>query len=168
MRAFPEWSYPGPDPATTGRALRLRCNARKNKERSDMRPFHLTSDMTTMRGVFYPTGWTVLMFAGEQQARDAARRLADAGVADGDVMLMRPQDFREHIVGATGDDKILPSAGTEGDTVRQFAELAAQGHHGLMVHTPDSDATDRVTAALEGMPIAYGQRYRKLVIEDIA
>ena len=73
-----------------------------------MRPFRLGPSMKTLRGVFYPTGWTILMFPGEREARDAAQKLADAGVADGDVLLMTPQDFREHIVGATGDEAILP------------------------------------------------------------
>ena len=132
-----------------------------------MRPFRLGPSMKTLRGVFYPTGWTILMFPGEREARDAAQKLADAGVADGDVLLMTPQDFREHIVGATGDEAILPSAGTEGDTLRRFADLAAQGHHGLMIHAPKHDAAERVMAAVHGLPVSYGQRYRTLVIEDV-
>jgi hypothetical protein len=123
--------------------------------------------MKTMRGVFYPTSWMVLMFPGEQQARDAAKKLADAGLADDSVMLLTPEDFRRDIIGATGDDAILPSAGTEGDTVRKFAELARQGHHGLMVRAPSHDESERVLAALEGCEISYGQKYRTLVIEDV-
>src|SRR4051794_23551598 len=104
-----------------------------------MRTFHLESSMKTMRGVFYPTGWMVLMFPGEQQARDAARKLADSGVAESDVMLVTPADFRREIIGATGDDNLVPSAGTEGDTVRKFTDLAAQGHHALMVYAPHGE-----------------------------
>ena len=132
-----------------------------------MRPFHLDSSMKTMRGVFYPTGWMVLMFPGEQLARDAAKLLEDNGVADGDVLLLTPEDFRREIIGAAGDDDMLPSAGTEGDTVRRFAELAGQGHYGLMVHAPKSESSDHVMELLRGCPIAYGQKYRALVIEDI-
>jgi hypothetical protein len=123
--------------------------------------------MTTMRGTFYPTGWTVLMFPGEQQARDAAELLARHGMADDAMMFLTPQDVRDDLVNATGDDKPMPSAGSEGDTVRKFTELAAQGHHGLMVHTPDQEQADRVKALLQDAPISYGQRYRKLVIEDV-
>lgn len=132
-----------------------------------MQRFHLESSMKTMRGVFYPTGWMVLMFAGEQQARDAARLLADHGFAEDDVLLVTPDDFRRDIVGATGDDTMLPSAGTEGDTVRRFSELAAQGQHGLMVYAPASEDSDRAMALLKDCPISYGQKYRKLVIEDV-
>ena len=132
-----------------------------------MRAFQLDSDMTTMRGTFYPTGWTVLMFPGEQQARDAARLLAREGIAEDALMFLTPQDVRQHLGGAIGDDKILPSAGSEGDTARRIAELAAQGHHGLMVHAPHQEEADRVMALLKDAPISYGQRYRKLVIEDL-
>ncbi len=132
-----------------------------------MRPFQFDSSMKNMLGVFYPTGWTVLMFPSEQHARDAAARLQQVGVAERDVMLVTPQDFRTHILGAAGDDVILPSAGSEGDTVRRFAELAAKGNYGLMVHAPSREASDRVTEALKDFPMSYGQKYRKLVIEDV-
>jgi len=132
-----------------------------------MRPFQFDSSFRTMRGVFYPTGWTVLMFPTEQAARDAGGKLQQAGVAERDVMLMTPQDFRTHIQGAAGDDDMLPSAGSEGDTVRRLAELAAQGHYGLMVHTPKGEDSDRLTQALKDCPMVYGQKYRTLVIEDV-
>ncbi len=132
-----------------------------------MRPFHLDSSMKTMRGVFYPTGWMVLMFAGEQQARDAARLLEDNGIGGDAMMLMSPQEIRRELVGAEGDNAILPSAGTEGDTVRKIVECADKGHHGLMVHAPHSADSDRVTELLKDAQISYGQKYRMLVIEDI-
>ena len=132
-----------------------------------MRPFHLDASMKTMRGVFYPTGWLVLMFPGEQQARDAAKLLADEGIADADVLLVTPEDFRRDIVGTAGDDGIVPSAGTEGDTVRKFAGYARDGHHGLMVHAPKAEDSDRVLEVLRDSGISYGQKYRHLVIEDV-
>ncbi len=45
-------------------------------------------------------------------------------------MLLMPSDFVREIAGATGDDAIVPSAGSEGDTVRRFNELARKGHYG--------------------------------------
>jgi hypothetical protein len=132
-----------------------------------MRHFQLESDMKTMRGVFYPTGYMLLMLPGEQQVLEAGRKLADAGIADEGTMHVTPEDFRREILGAAGDDDLLPSAGTEGDTVRRFAEFARRGHHGLLVHAPSREDSDRVMAALQGCEISYGQKYRKLVIEDI-
>lgn len=132
-----------------------------------MRPFQLDSSMTTLRGTFYPTGWTVLMFPGRQQARDAADLLSRDGVGQDAMMYLSPEDIRRSIGGAIGDNAIMPSAGSEGDTARKIVDLAAKGGHGLMVHTPDQADADRVMALLKGVPIAYGQRYRKLVIEDL-
>ena len=132
-----------------------------------MRPFHLESAMKTLRGVFYPTGWMVLMFPGEDAARNAVRRLDEAGVGGDAMMLATPEEIRRELGGMEGDDDMLPSAGTEGDTVRRITELAGQGHHTLMVHAPDHDQSDRVMRALEGAPISYGQKYRTLVIEDL-
>lgn len=132
-----------------------------------MRPFHLDSGMRTMRGVFYPTGWMVLMFPGEQQARDAASLLERNGTGADAMMLATPQELLRELVGAEGDDQILPSAGTEGDTVRKFEEVATQGHHALMVHAPHQADSDRVMELLRDAGISYGQKYRRLVIEDI-
>jgi hypothetical protein len=132
-----------------------------------MQAFRLEPGMKTVRGTFYPTGWMVLMFPGEQDAREAARRLADAGVLEEKIMLVTPQDFRRDIAGAAGDDGVLPSAGSEGDTVRKMCELAGQGHHGLLVHAPAHEDSDRVMEALRGAPISLGQKYRTLVIEDV-
>ena len=45
-----------------------------------MRSFQLASDTANPSGAFHPTGWMVLMFAGEPQAREAGRKLAGAGI----------------------------------------------------------------------------------------
>ena len=132
-----------------------------------MRSFQLDSDMKSITGVFYPTGWMVLLFPGEAQARDAARKLAGAGIAERHLMLVSPEDFRREIAGCQGDEGILPSAGTEGDTVRKMTQLFAQGHHGLMVHAPSHDESERVMQVLRETPMSFGQKYRKLIIEDI-
>lgn len=132
-----------------------------------MRPFQLDSSMTTMGGTFYPTGWMVLMFPDERTAQKAGMVLADNGVPEDEMILVTPEDFRRDILGAAGDDEILPSAGSEGDTVRRFAELAGQGHYGVMVHCGKNDTSERVTELLRDCPISYGQKYRTLVIEDV-
>lgn len=132
-----------------------------------MRPFSLDSSMTTMRGTFYPTGWMVLMFPGEKEAKDAAHLLAREGIAQDAMMFLSPADVQQHLGGAIGDDNLIPSAGSEGDTVRRIVECAREGNHGLMVHVPHQEDADRVTGLLKDAPITYGQRYRKLVIEDI-
>jgi hypothetical protein len=134
-----------------------------------MKPFSLSSGMTNMRGVFYPTGHVVLMFPTEQDARRACELLRKDGVSEDDLCLATPEEFERQITGATDedDDMLLPSIGTESDTARHFRELAHAGHHALIVHASAKLTSDHVMDVLKDTSISYGQRYRFLVIEDL-
>ena len=133
-----------------------------------MKPFSIEPDMLTLGGVFYPTGYMFLMFPTEQDARKAVKALEDNGYRGESISLLTPRDIQEKVVRTVGSADIpLPSAGTEADTVRRFAELASQGHHALMVHAPSHDESERVMELLRGAPISYGQKYRQLVIQDL-
>ena len=133
-----------------------------------MKQFELDSSMTTMGGVFYPTGYMVVMFPTQQDATDAARKLDEDGFPGDKVALLTPDAIQEKIARTVGNaDNPMPSAGTEADTVRRYAELAAQGHHGLMIHSPHGDETAHIMELLEGAPVSYAQKYRQLVIEDL-
>lgn len=134
-----------------------------------MKPFSLAANMTNMRGVFYPTGHMVLMFPTQEDARHACELLRRDGVSEDDLVLASPEEFERQITGATDedDDVLLPSVGTEADTARRFRELAHSGHHALIVHASARTSSEHVLQVLHGTPIAYGQRYRYLVIEDL-
>jgi hypothetical protein len=133
-----------------------------------MKPFSIEPDMLTLGGVFYPTGYMFLMFPTEQDARQAGKALEENGYHGESISLLTPRDIQEKVVRTVGSADIpLPSAGTEADTVRRFAELASQGHHALMVHAPSHDESERVMELLRGAPISYGQKYRQLVIQDL-
>jgi hypothetical protein len=133
-----------------------------------MKPFSIEPDMLTLGGVFYPTGYMFLMFPTEQDARKAGKALEENGYHGESISLLTPSDIQEKVVRTVGSADIpLPSAGTEADTVRHFAELASQGHHALMVHAPSHDESERVMELLRGAPISYGQKYRQLVIQDL-
>ncbi|MDB5870732.1 MAG: hypothetical protein JWQ07_174 [Ramlibacter sp.] len=133
-----------------------------------MKPFALEPNMLTMRGVFYPTGYMFIMFPSEQDARDAERSLEDDGYTGESASLLTPQDIQEKVARTVGSaDMPLPSAGTEADTVRHFAELASQGHWALMIHAPSAHETEHIMEVLKHAKISYGQKYRHLVIEDL-
>lgn len=134
-----------------------------------MKQFELTKDMTNLRGQFYPTGHILLMLPDAGAAEAAGRALSDAGIADADVQLITPDAMLGQIVRTVGSSDVpLPSPGTEADTVRRFAQYASRGHHALLVRAPDADDSERVMAALRGHPVAHAQKYRMLVIEDLA
>lgn len=133
-----------------------------------MKHFELESAMLTLSGVFYPTGYMFVMFPTEKDARDAEHALQEDGCSGESISLLTPQEIQEKIVRTVGSADIpLPSAGTEADTVRRFAELASQGHHALMIHAPTGKETEHIMQVLKDAPISYGQKYRQLVIEDL-
>jgi hypothetical protein len=133
-----------------------------------MRAFSMAS-MTNMRGVFYPTGHIVLMLPTAEDARRACHVLRQDGIPEADLCLASPEEFERQIAGATDedDDVLLPSPGTEAETAQRFRRLAREGHHALIVHAASGRASEHIMDVLKGLPIAYGQRYRQLVIEDL-
>jgi hypothetical protein len=134
-----------------------------------MKPFELEPNMLTMRGVFYPTGHMFIMFPTEKDARDAEHALEEDGYSGESISLLTPQDIHEKVARTVGTADIpLPSAGTEADTVRHFADLASQGHYGLLIHAPSAKETEHIMKVLKDAKISYGQKYRHLVIEDLA
>jgi len=134
-----------------------------------MKSFTREPGMTTLGGVFYPTGYMVLMFPTEQDARAAAHKLDDDGMDEECICLVKPEDFLRQLDGCSGDEDEdqMPSAGTEGDTARRLCELARKGHHALLVHPPSAQKSEHVMQVLKDAPISYGQKYRHLVIEDL-
>ena len=147
----------------------LQWSQRTRSQTRPMKHFELTKDMTNIRGQFYPTGHILLLLPDAGAAEAAGRALVDAGIAEEEVQLITPEVMLSQIVRTIGTSgATLPSPGTEADTVRRFAQYASQGHHALLVHAPDNDDSERVMDALRGHPVAHAQKYRMLVIEDLA
>ncbi len=132
-----------------------------------MKTFELTPKMVTMGGVFYPTGYAVLLFPEADQARQAGEALEAAGFAGDTVMLLPPDTILRDIGKVDGEKGGMPSVGTEGHTVDKYIALARQGHHGVMVHAPDDEDTERLLSALRRLPFTYGQKYHLLAMEDL-
>lgn len=133
-----------------------------------MQSFLMSSKMTTLQGVFYPTGYAFLMFPDAENAEQAARELEAAGFADQDVLLLTPPVVLKEIGKIDGESTVeLPSVGTEGATVRKYIDLAREGHHALMVKTPSNDDTERMMEIVRKLPFSYGQKYHMLAMEDL-
>ncbi len=133
-----------------------------------MKPFALEPSMLTLRGVFYPTGYMVVMLPTEKDARDAERALEQDGYTGEAICFLTPEEIQEKIAHSVGNADIpLPSAGTEADTARHFTQLASKGHYALMIHAPTEAQTDRAMKVLSRFPVSYGQKYRHLVIQDL-
>ncbi|WP_326533963.1 RNA-binding protein [Pseudorhodoferax sp.] len=134
-----------------------------------MKAFELAPDMLTLAGVFYPTGYVFAMFPTEADARGVGTALEREHLSKQPIMLLSPQAILEQVVRTVGSADIpLPSAGTEAATVRQYAALAGQGHWAVMAHAPDADDTETVMRVVRQAPFSFAEKYRRLVIEDLA
>lgn len=134
-----------------------------------MKPFSLESSMLTIRGVFYPTGHLFVMLPKLEDAEALDRNLRASGYSGREVMLLTPEVILGQIRKTVRDDtNPLPSAGTEGDTVREYERLALEGHHAVLIHAPSEKETEHVMQAVRSVPFSYAQKYRHLVIEDMA
>lgn len=131
-----------------------------------MTPFSLDSSMTSMGGVFYPTGHVFALVPSDDVAQAAAQALHALGY-DGAVRHATPEVILADIVPTLGDpDAGLPSVGMEGEIVRRIAELAASGHHGLLVDLGKDDA-HKVADVLNAYGATAAFHYRELVIEEL-
>lgn len=133
-----------------------------------MKPFAMERSMRTIGGAFYPTGYAVLMLGPNEDLEEIGHKLEQAGFDGQRLMRLSPETVMRDIGKMQGEtDLPLPSVGTEGKTVSRFVELAREGYQGLMVPAPDDEDTERLMQALQDVPIAYGQKYHMLAIEDL-
>jgi len=134
-----------------------------------MKHFTLESDMTAaIGGAFYPTGHSMVMFPDAADASRIGHQLIDSGVSGDDIYLIPPATVLREIVPTISEaDDPLPSAGTDGATVRAYAKLAREGHTALLVRTRNEEAAEQLMQAVRTVPYSIAQRYRRLVIEDL-
>ncbi|MET0506525.1 MAG: hypothetical protein ABWZ85_14500 [Luteibacter sp.] len=134
-----------------------------------MKQFQLDSKMlATVGGAFYPTGYSMLMFPDGDNAEQVGEQLIDSDVSADEIYLVPSETILAQISPTVRDaDNPLPSAGTEGATVRAYTKLAREGHTGLLVKTPDAKVAERMMAVVRTVPYSMAQRYRTLVIEDL-
>jgi len=135
-----------------------------------MKNFAMDKEMlSSIGGVFYPTGHSIVMFPDSEDALKIGRALVARQVATGDEVYVIPSDqVLAQISPTVSDaDNPLPSAGTEGAVVRALTQLAREGHAALLVRTPNEDAAEQMMAVVRTVPYSMAQRYRRLVIEDL-
>ena len=134
-----------------------------------MNNFSLDPSMiAAIGGAFYPTGHSFVMFEDATDAKTVGRQLVENGMAGDAIYLIPPEVVLSQITPTVSDaDDPLPSAGTEGATVRAYTKLAREGHTALMVKTDDEDAAEALMQVVRTVPYSIAQRYRMLVIEDL-
>ena len=133
-----------------------------------MKQFVMDPKMLTLSGIFYPTGYAVIMFPDANQAEQAASQLVNGGYDSEAITLLPPDTILREIGRVDGDSDVdLPSVGTEGATVQTYIKLARQGQHGIMVHAASDKDAERVMSVVRTLPFSYAQKYHMLAMEDL-
>lgn len=118
-------------------------------------------------GAFYPTGYTVVGFQQEEDARQVMHELQAMGQAPVDaleVSALQMQAFAEKNLHDAG---FIANLGTSLSTVQAFLEAARAGASFLVLPTPNDVAAERVSEAIHHVPFLLAERYRRLVIETV-
>ena len=134
-----------------------------------MKPFSLDSSMTaSISGAFYPTGYSMIMFTDEKDAKTIGEQLSTGISGNSDVYFITADAILSQISPTmqSGDDP-LPSVGTDGATVRAYTKLAREGHSALLVKTENADSAEQLMQVVRTVTYSMAQRYRTLVIEDL-
>jgi hypothetical protein len=133
-----------------------------------MKPFMLESRMLTMGGVFYPTGYVFAMFPNLEDADKVDAALQSAGFNSDDIMLLKPEAILKQV--STTVSEVagpMPSVGSEAATVRQYTELAKQGHCALLIPVPSPESTERVLDVMHQVPFSMAEKYHFLAMERL-
>ena len=135
-----------------------------------MKHFTLEPNMrSSIGGAFYPSGHALVMFPSAEDANRIGHGLIDKGIVSGDEVYLLPAEtiLKEITPTVADSDNPLPSAGTDGATVRAYTKLARDGHTGLLVKTENRAAAERLMEVVRTVPYSIAERYCRLVIEDL-
>ena len=132
-----------------------------------MKPLVVTSAMTSMNGVFYPTGHVFALFKDEAAARAAMNALQQAQ-HHGALAHADPARIQSEITRTVSSvDETLPSPGADNDLVRRIDDLAARGYHGVLMELTDKDNIETIQSEIDAHHAEAAFYYRTFIIEEL-
>jgi len=132
-----------------------------------MKPLVVTSAMTNMNGVFYPTGHVLALFKDQAAVQEMAAAL-EAGHHHGSAAYADPECIRREITKTLeGTESILPSSGADNDLVRRIDDLAQRGCHGVLIELSDKDNIEAVQSTVQAHGAQAAFYYRTFIIEEL-
>jgi hypothetical protein len=118
-------------------------------------------------GAFNPVGHTVLAFADDKTAGDAAKAAHDAGFGAADVLVFTSgelfPDLQEMMRNASG----AAGFGYEITLMRRYMTLASEGAGWVVVYSPDEAQVAKVTEIAKRFGALSAVHYGRLLHEDL-
>ena len=125
------------------------------------------ADLPQSLGTFKPVGHVMIALPGDDEARQAADRLREAGFDQEDIL---------HFDSAEGEAKMremidhsseFAGFGYEITLMRRYQSLSESGHRWLLVYAPEDDETERVADVARGLKAPMAVKYHRLAVEDL-
>jgi len=118
-------------------------------------------------GAFNPVGHTVLAFADDKVAGEAAKAARDAGFGAADIIVFTSAelfpDLQEMMRNASG----AAGFGYEITLMRRYMTLAGEGAGWLVVYSPDEKQVAKVTEIAKRFGASSAVHYGRLLHEDL-
>lgn len=132
-----------------------------------MKPLVVTSAMTSMNGVFYPTGHVFALFKDEPAARAAIDALQQAQY-HGTLAHADPARIQSEVTRTVSNvDETLPSPGADNDIVRRIDDLATRGYHGVLMELTEKDNIETIQSVVDAYHAEAAFYYRTFIIEEL-
>ena len=118
-------------------------------------------------GAFNPVGHTVLAFADDNVAGEAAKAVQDAGFGAADILVFDSgelfPDLNEMMRNASG----AAGFGYEITLMRRYMTLAGEGAGWVVVYSPDEAQVVKVTEIAKRFAALSAVHYGRLLHEDL-
>ena len=121
----------------------------------------------TSFGVFKPVDHVLIAFPNGADADGAMQALKAQGYADAALRRYSPGQMLQQADEDIRNAMPLASLGQELNLVKAQRELALAGQSFVLVHAPQDDQVERVTALARQFHASGAQRYGRLMIEEL-
>lgn len=118
-------------------------------------------------GVFKPVGHVVMSFESDQNLRQAAQALGEAGFAFEDIHTYTPQQMISQVDEDIANASPLASIGQDLNLVKAHRELAEKGYSFLVVKASEDDQTKHVAQIARAFHAERAQKYGRFLIEEL-
>ena len=119
-------------------------------------------------GMFYPRGYVIIGFPGEQDARQVRKRLVEGGYDEEDVQVL---DTERVLEGSSADlDHLSPlvkALGSEGGVIESHKAGAEQGQVFLIAYAPSDLDTQRLMNVARRVGYANAVKYDRFTVTSL-
>ena len=121
--------------------------------------------LPTQFGIFYPTGYTVVAIANEDNARKVQQDLITGGYDETDCRLALGDEVASVAQGHIDNAGIFGKLGMSDELERQHIAAAKRGCAFLLIYTPHDVDADRAMRVVHRVEFELAHRYHRLAIE---